>query len=83
MHATLSSRSLRRLAVVDPALPATVNPKSLLFNAVLVYIVADTALLAAVPAALILAAVAPNEFALAMALVLLELAHVLLAVRPN
>lgn len=60
-----------------------VLPIALLPDAILVEVHADTALLTAVPATLVLASIAPNELALTMALVFLELPDVLLAVWPN
>ena len=74
---------LGSLSLVEPALSTTVDPEALLAHAVLVKIVADAALLAAIPTALVFSAVAPNEFTFSMAFVLLELANVLLAVGPN
>jgi len=71
------------LSFVEPALPAAVDPETLLAHIMLVQIITDAALLATIPSTLVLAPIAPDEFSLAMALVLLELADVLLAVWPN
>ena len=49
----------------------------------LVKIVADTALLSAIPATFVLSAVAPDEFTFTVAFIFLELANVLLAIGPN
>ena len=70
-------------ALVEPALSTAVNPEALLANAMLVKIVADTALLSAIPAAFVLSAVAPDEFTFSVAFIFLELANVLLAIGPN
>lgn len=48
----------------------------------LVEIVANAALLTAVPTAFVLAAISPNEFTIAVTFVLFEHALILLAVRP-
>ena len=52
-------------------------------DSVLVKVVADTGLLASVPAALVLATVAPDKLALSVALILLELSQILLSVGPD
>ncbi len=73
---------LLRLVLFKPALTFSVKPGSLLPHSVLVKVVSNSTLLSTIPAALVFTPIAPDEFALAMALVFLELAHVLFAIRP-
>ena len=70
-------------SLVHPVLPPPILPVALPLHALLVEVDADTALLTAVPTALVHAAILPDELALAVALVFLELSDVLLAIRPN
>ena len=74
---------LGSLTLVKPALSTSVNPEALLANAMLVKIVADTALLSAIPAAFVLSAVTPDKFTFSVAFIFLELANVLFAIGPN
>ena len=76
------SDSLFLTFVIEPALAPAIDPKALSLDAMLVQIVADAALFAAIPATLILAPITPYKSTLAVPLVLLELPLVLLAIRP-
>ena len=70
------------VTVANPSNFASVLPFSLLLDALLTYVGADTVLLTGLPQTNIFAAISPYEFSLALALVVYELARIHLAVLP-
>jgi hypothetical protein len=66
-----------------PLLAFTISPKTLFLDACVVTVVTNSALFAFYPSSIVFSAVLPQETALTMSLILLELTNILLTIRPN
>jgi len=66
-----------------PLLALAISPQTLFLYACVVTVVANSALFAFFPGSIVLPAVLPQETALPMSLIFLELTNVLLTIGPN
>ena len=83
MNLKCSINLLLGFLLVEIVLELTLDPEALLANSIFAKEVAFTVLFALFPSAFVFSTVAPNEFTLTMAFVVLELANVLIAARVN
>ena len=67
----------------QPLLPFSIEPGTLPLHAIIVAVIADSALLTVHPAAFVFSTILPNESSFSMAFVFLELTNILLSIRPD